>query len=277
MLLEVLESGTILYVMLAAAAAGVLGRLLVNGRYGRLLRQSADMGNAKDKRLRQWKVKFENTYRSGNGVQNVPVYIERNLSQYRLLGFRLSGWERFPRLLARFLSLGGLAAAFFVYWYEDSARLALLYGACGLLLGGALLFWDELLDTPGKAARLRLSLRDYFENTLAGRLESGRSAAFSTEGAGVTEASGVPAAEPVSDAARNAVLEAAAADAQAGSEPDFDSQREREEAAGREPDADFLRSRLERIAAGRHEGVKRKLSAQEERLIEDIIREYLYE
>ena len=87
----------------------------------------------------------------------------------------------------------------------------------------------------------------------------------------------MPAAEPVSAAARNAVLEAAAADAQAGPEPDFDSQREREEAAGREPDADFLRSRLERIAAGRREGVKRKLSAQEERLIEDIIREYLYE
>ena len=57
-----------------------------------------------------------------------------------------------------------------------------------------------------------------------------------------------------------------------------DELRRREEAAGREQDAVFLRNRLERIAAGRKgTGAERKLTEEEERLIEDIIQEYLYE
>ena len=56
-----------------------------------------------------------------------------------------------------------------------------------------------------------------------------------------------------------------------------DRLRTQEEAAGREPDEAAFRKRLERIASGRKDGKPRKLTEEEEHLIEDIIQEYLYE
>ncbi len=264
MLLEFLETGRVLYVMLAVSVIGILSKFLVNGRYRKLIRQSEDMGNAKDKYLKQWKVKFENTYRSSSGVNNVQVYVERNLGQYKFLGIRLSKLERLNRLAAQLLCLGGLTAAFMTYWFADSARIVVLYGASGFLLGGAMVLWESLCNTPGKEKRLALCIQDYFENILSRRLESGR------------EQEAVPVLSGGPDLA-GAVLETAAMTADQPDGQALEQMRKNEEAAGREPDADFLRNRLERIASGRRDGAKRKLSAEEEHLIEDIIQEYLYE
>lgn len=266
MLLEFLETGKMLYIMLAVSILGVLSKFLVNGRYKKLIKQSENMGAAKDKYLKQWKVKFENTYRSSNGVNNIPVYVEKNVEQYKVMGIRLNRLSRFNRLAAEFLCLGGLTAAFMTYWYTGPVRIVALYAVSGFLLGGAMILWETLCDTSGKTERLLLYIRDYFENTLAGRLESGQSA----ELAPVLEAAAsVSGNDMVSgEDNRSEVLDGQAAE----------MLRKSEEAAGREQDAAFLRKRLERIASGRRTGGQsRKLTEEEEHLIEDIIQEYLYE
>ncbi len=269
MLLQFLETGKVLYIMLAVSVLGILSKLLVNRRYARLVKQSENMGAAKDKYLRQWKVKFENTYRSNGGVNNIPVYVEKNLKQYRFMGIRLVRLERFNRLAASLLCLGGLTASFMTYWYTDNGKIVALYAASGLLLGGAMVLWETLCNTSGKAEQILLSIRDYFENTLVGRLETGQAMtpameAAGTGSAGAAEASGLEAA-------------AAAVPEPQQRETAPEAMRRKEEAAGREQDEDFFRKRLERIAAGRRGGGGRKLTAEEEHLIEDIIQEYLYE
>ncbi|QNM04572.1 hypothetical protein [Qiania dongpingensis] len=274
MLLQFLETGKVLYIMLAFSILGVLSKFLVNGRYRKLIKQSENMGTAKDKYLKQWKVKFENTYRSSSGVNNIPVYVERNMGQYKFMGVRLNRLERLNRLAAAFLCLGGMVASFMTYWYAGVTKTVVLYVFSGFALGGAMILWETLCNTPGKYSQLLLCIRDYFENTLVKRLESGQPAELSPamEGAG---ASGGP----------GGVMEAAVSgDASFSENPGVldgqaaDLLRKSEEAAGREQDAAFLKKRLERIASGRHGGGHaRKLTDEEEHLIEDIIQEYLYE
>lgn len=265
MLLQFLETGKILYIMLAISILGVFSKLLVNGRYRKLIKQSENMGTAKDKYLKQWKVKFENTYRSNSGVNNIPVYVERNMKQYKFMGMRLSRLERFNRLAAAFLCLGGMTASFMTYWYAGFTKIAAMYVVSGFLLGGAMILWENMCDTPGKTAQLLLHIRDYFENTLVKRLESGQAAEVAVAAAGA------------SDGVGSAALEAGTT-AEVLDENTAESLRKSEEAAGREQDAAFLRKRLERIASGRLSGGRgRKLTAEEEHLIEDIIQEYLYE
>lgn len=323
MVLEFLETGNVFYLMLAVSVLGVLSKLLVNGRYRKLIRQSQNMGAAKDKYLKQWKSKFENTYRAGGGVGNIPVYVEKNLGQYRFMGIRLSRWSRFNSLAAAFVCLGGLTAAFMTYWYADAdtMQVVILYAVSGILLGSAMVLWEALCDTQGKRARLLLYIRDYFENTLAGRLEHGQAAAFASEG-GYLENDGYPendnypendsypengtypesgsypneaAAEPGTASGsffsrqdiENAFSEVDALiggmrpggkEEMAAAAEKTDELRRQEEAAVREQDAVFLRKRLERIAAGKKgNGENRKLTEEEEHLIEDIIQEYLYE
>lgn len=294
MVLEFLETGNVLYLMLAVSALGILSKLLVNGRYRKLLRQSQNMGNAKDKYLKQWKMKFENTYRAGGGVDNISVYVEKNLGQYRFMGIRLSRLSRFNSLAAALVCLGGLTAAFMTYWYADTMKIVILYAASGLLMGGAMVLWEGICDTRGKKGRLLLYIRDYFENTLAGRLEIGQGqipafeGGFSGNGGFDGELEEGEGGEPLfsKEDIVNAFSEVdavtggkySAAGEEAASAEKQDELRRKEEAAVREQDALFLRNRLERIAAGRKgDGAERKLTAEEEQLIEDIIQEYLYE
>ncbi|MCI8504706.1 MAG: hypothetical protein HFI67_00765 [Lachnospiraceae bacterium] len=296
MVLEFLETGNVFYVMLVVSVLGVLSKLLVNGRYRTLIKQSQNMGTAKDKYLKQWKLKFENTYRAGKGVGNIPVYVEKNFGQYRFMGIRLSRLSRFNSLAAAFVCLGGLTAAFMTYWYADSMKIVVLYAASGVLLGGAMALWEELCNTKGKRGRLLLYIRDYFENTLVGRLEIGQTAALAPEGGGMEgafvestmldteeEADQIFTKEDIANAfsevdaliGRRYSEGTGAATFQAEK---TDELRRLEEAAGREQDAQLLRNSLERIAAGRKgNGRGRKLTEEEERLIEDIIQEYLYE
>lgn len=298
MIVEFLETGNVLYFMLAVSILGIFSKLLVNGRYRKLIKQSQNMGTAKDKYLKQWKLKFENTYRSNGGVGNIPVYVEKNLGQYRFMGIRLSRLSRLNSLAAAFVCLGGLTAAFMTYWYADTMSMVILYAASGILLGGAMVLWEGLCNTKGKRGRLLLYIRDYFENTLAGRLELGQAGgtpvlegAFSGNGGNLFEG-GALESEQISDELfsrediANAFSEVDAVTGgrfEAGMETAAaverqEELRKREEAAGREQDAVFLRNRLERIAAGRRgDGRGRKLTEEEEHLIEDIIQEYLYE
>lgn len=280
--------------MLAVCVLGMFSKLLANGKYRRLIRQSENMGTAKDKYLKQWKVKFENTYRSSSGIHNIPVYVERNLEQYRFMGMRLGSLSRLNRLAALFLCLGGAAVSFLAYWYGGSGRITAMYAVTGILLGGVMILWESICDTPGKAETLLLQIRDYFENTLVKRLETGQAvdlmpaAEAAVTGSGISgpdhaeaEASLTAEAEiqEQSPSGGGRVRKREHADLpEAVDGQRADLLRKSEEAAGKEQDAALLRKRLERIASGRRTGGQgRKLTAEEEHLIEDIIQEYLYE
>lgn len=309
MILEFLEAGNVFYLMLAVSILGVLSKFLVNRRYRKLIRQSQNMGTAKDKYLKQWKLKFENTYRAGGGVGNIPVYVEKNLGQYRFMGIRLSRLSRLNSLAAAFVCLGGFTASFMTYWYSNNIEIIILYAVSGVLLGGAMVLWEGFCDTSGKKGRLLLYIRDYFENTLASRLENGQAAVpvlensflgndsfskndsfsgngyFGEEAGGEQEDSSDTLFSRADIANAFSEVDALIGGKQTGVKEETaaaaekqDELRRREEAAGREQDAVFLRNRLERIAAGRKEdGKGRKLTEEEEHLIEDIIQEYLYE
>ena len=194
------------------------------------------------------------------------------------MGIRLGSFGRVNRLAALFVGLLGAVSSFLIYWYGGETRMVSLYVISGVLLGGIMLWWDQFCDTAGKEKRLELFLRDYYENILAGRLRSGQQMAAepfmgeSTENRGTEE----------SDSERAAGSSSAEAAMTAGAEPaevshGADRLRKLEEAAGREPEEAAFRKRLERIASGRKDGKPRKLTREEEHLIEDIIQEYLYE
>ena len=278
MVLNFFKTGTVWYAMIVLSVLGVFSKALETARLRKLLRQTGSMGTVKDKYLKQWKVKFENLYRSSGQVENIPIYVEKNLKQYRFMGIRLGSFGRVNRLTATLVGLLGAASSFLIYWYGGESRTVSLYVISGILLGGAMLWWEQACDTAGKEKRLELFILDYYENILAGRLRSGRQM---TAESYTGENEQMRGAEE-SGAERTVESSSAEAAMTVGAEPSdiecsTDRLRTQEEAAGREPDEAAFRKRLERIASGRKDGKPRKLTEEEEHLIEDIIQEYLYE
>lgn len=240
-MMQFLTTGKAIYVLVAICAAGVFSKLLARNLYRRLIKQSDNMMGTNNRFLKQVKQKVENAYRVNTGINNVSALIERQLYQCRLMGINMRTWDNLSTNTSLLCFLLGGAGAFLAFRAEAPMGTIVLYGASGVLLGVFNLFFDNLMDTAGKRQQLLVHMRDYTENVLLGRL------------------------------ARGMAIE----------EPEEEEAEEEEVNSGR--DIEYLKRSLDQIAASkeksrrgqdRQRGSKR-FGPEEEKLIEEIIKEYL--
>jgi len=165
-MLKMLEGGVLLEIMIGIFVLGLLDKLLVQRIYQRLVKQSDNMQGTKNHYLKQLKLKFESSYRVNAGINNIQVYVEKQLSQYRFLGSTLRGIDNFSSMTAGLTVLLGIVGSLGAYWYGLEFEIVVLHTCAGVILGIAAYLWDNLLDVPGCRENLVLSLCDYFQNVL---------------------------------------------------------------------------------------------------------------
>lgn len=180
MMLEILESGKALYVLAAVCFLGLLSRLTARSLYRRLIRETDNMTLTKNRYLREFKQRTENTYRLNQGINNTQVYLEKQLASYRFLGLSLNGWSNLSSQLTVLCFLLGGAAAFGAYWYRCDNYYIVLYGTAGVLTGLLTLFVDCGVNLQEKRLQLLAVMQDYLENSLFNRLA--RETAATAEG-----------------------------------------------------------------------------------------------
>lgn len=248
-MLRFLEGGWFLTVMVGIAALGMLDKLLVRHLYKRLIKQSDHMNETKNKFLKQIRQKFENSYRLNFGVNNISVFIEKQVNQYRFMGFSLQGINNFSGQASGLVILSGILLSLAAYWYKMNFDLIVLYTCVGIVLGIGCYLWDNLIDASGCRQVLLAQLGDYLENNLKNQL--------------------------LRDVADVEDLDLKAVD---------DTVKER--SVQSKKDIEYLKKSLDQIAAGMSPEpeqepkqdqslLKKQLTPQEERVIKDIIKEYL--
>lgn len=170
MMLEFLETGKALYLLMAVCVLGLLSRLTARNLYKRLIRETDNMTLTKNRCLRDLRQKAENTYRLNLGIHNTKAYLEKQLSGYRFWGFTLNGWGNLTSQLTVLCFLLGGSAAFGAYWYRCDSYYVVLYGTVGLLSGLLTLFLDCGINLAERKNQLLNNLQDYLENSLFHRL-----------------------------------------------------------------------------------------------------------
>ena len=170
MMLQILESGQALYALAAVCALGILARLTARTLYKRLIRETDNMALTKNRYLREFKQKAENTYRLNQGIANTQVYLEKQLSTYRFLGVSLNGWANLAGQMTLMCFLLGGAGSFLAYWYRCDTYYIVLYAVIGILTGLLTMVLDLGVNLSEKHARLICVLQDYLENSLWCRL-----------------------------------------------------------------------------------------------------------
>ena len=241
-MLEFLENGWALYGLAAVSILGILAALIGAHGYRKLFRQCRSMPDTRNKFLLQLKVKFENTYRVSGGIQNIRAFLERQVYQSRTFGISLYRWERACGQAAMLCFLAGSVLAAAGFFSGISPEMSALYVAAGLLSSFAPAWFYLLTGVRGKKRQFLVSIEDYFENTVVARLQTGNQ--------------------------ENAVLET-------------EEEKEKTDPAAeeRKKEIEYLKQSLDRIAAGREREESRraelKFTPEEEKLIGDIIKEYL--
>lgn len=171
MLEVVLDRQIMVILMVIAAAVGVISKIIAAVSLKRLVRASGNMNKSSHPLIRLVKAKFEHACMVSDRVQNVEVFVEKYLYEYRAGGLRLHTWRRLEKAGVWLCFLFGLAGA--VSWYaaRGMGDQVLQYAAAGAG-GGILIFLFQLTsDEKYQLGAIRNYMVDYLENVCAHRYE----------------------------------------------------------------------------------------------------------
>ena len=115
-MLEVILEGRILYVLMGiVAAVGILSKIAVNLSLKRLVWAAGNMNKSNHPLMRLVKAKFEHACMVSDTVENVGVFVDKYLYEYRVLGMKLHTLRRLEKASAAGCLLLGAAGA--AGWY----------------------------------------------------------------------------------------------------------------------------------------------------------------
>lgn len=169
MLIEFFSKSMVIYLMLLVSVVGILGRALAGRRCRRLSHQAEDLVLAKDRSLKQLRVRFESAYRLNHGHVQARTLVHSHLSKYHMFGMsigRLEYADRAAALLCVLLAVSGFGVLFThgqsIYTCARVFFWGLGLAAADILLGMAVGFHS--------VASVCDHLTDYLEHSLAARL-----------------------------------------------------------------------------------------------------------
>lgn len=293
-----LESGIGLAVFAGVGAIGLLVKLFADIKINRMVRQSKNMGETKDRQFKLWKSRFENTYRVNHGMNNVLVFIRRNFRQYRIWGIPIQRIDRVNVTLAGLIAIAAVGAAAFTVWKGMRTDITVIYCLMGAFCAGVMLIWERICCTSEKKEYIVANIQDFYENTLVRKLELGSEIRNTGKNAKPADRHQVKkfvpeVMEDTRRSGREVRAERTAADDMDSPRgrktavpvrneqkmPEaFEEVRTRSESEKMRKDVEYLKQSLDRIAAGmepEYVHPTRKLTESEERLIEEFIKEYI--
>ena len=280
MMLGFLEAGYGNIVLAVICLLGMAGTWMAGRRYRKLTVQTDNMSNTQSKYLKQIKNKFETSYRVNQGVNNVGLFVERNIQEFRFMGIRLQNLGNMAAGAGSLAIVLGGGAALLCYRGGTAIPVVVTNLSVSMLAAGAALLYWKNADVKQKARNFCIHMQDYLENILSNRLaasapkDGGNQESFAER---VWERGGEDTGKPAGGQHGVSRQESKGAEgpAQEPREAAFGSGSHREE-------IEYLRQSLDRIASGREqqkdgeEGWRRKpkFTPEEKGLIEDILREY---
>ena len=93
-MLEIILEGRILYVLMGImTAVGILSKIVVNLSLKRLVWAAGNMNKSNHPLMRLVKAKFEHACMVSDTVENVEVFVDKYLYEYRVAGIKLHTWR----------------------------------------------------------------------------------------------------------------------------------------------------------------------------------------
>lgn len=151
-------------------ALGLLGRMLLGALYRRLIRETDNMATTNCRALRQCKLKFTNCCQLGNGVSNVPVFVEKFLDHLTVGPF---AYETIDHLAGQSVLLSVLCAGIGVCrGIMDGRSIGEILPYYIVSFSGLYLYFavSAVIDLRMRRRMLKTNLVDYLENHLAARI-----------------------------------------------------------------------------------------------------------
>ena len=145
-MLEMLLDKKLLFVLMGMLTGlGVADKCIVSMTMKRMVEAAGSMSKSNHPLMRLVRAKFEHACMISDTVENVGVFVDKYLYEYKVCGLRLHSLRRLEKMCSGLLIVTGLAGAGLTYRVYGMGDEALRMGAAGCGLG--ILVWLFHLTT----------------------------------------------------------------------------------------------------------------------------------
>lgn len=162
----------IIYVLMGGAAVcGIVSKLIVSIALKRLVKASGNMNKSTHPLMRLVRAKFEHACMISERVENVGVFVDKYLYEYRAAGIKLHSLRRMEHAASGICLILGILGAALSYVRDGMQEHVIRTGAAGVGLA-ILVFLVHLMTDEGYRMNVvRNYMVDYLENICMHRYE----------------------------------------------------------------------------------------------------------
>jgi hypothetical protein len=171
-MLEMILDKHVFYVLMGILAViGILSKLIVTVVLKRMVKAAANMSKSTHPLMRLVRAKFEHACMVSDKVENVDVFVDKYLYEYKKFGIRLHSLRRLENASAGLCLLLGAAGAMLEYWVHGMNEQVLRLGAAGAALAILVYLVHLMTDENYRLEAAKTYMVDYLENVCLHRYE----------------------------------------------------------------------------------------------------------
>ena len=171
-MLELMLDRHVIYVLMGMSAfAGVVSKVVVGRTLRKLVAAAESMGKSNHPLMRLVRAKFEHTCMISEKVENVGVFVDKYLYEYRVGGVRLHSWRRLQMAGAGLCLILGGVGAIISYRIKGATEQTAMIGGTGVALALIVFLVHMLTDEEYRLEAVRNYMVDYLENIYQHRYE----------------------------------------------------------------------------------------------------------
>lgn len=171
MLEMILEKHVIQVIIGMGILVGVISKCIVNVSLKHLVRGAGSMGKSNHPFMRLVRAKFEHACMVSEKVENVEVFVDKYLYEYRVAGMRLHSIRRMEGTAVFICAAMGVIGGFLEYTVNGMNDAVLTLGATGLGAGILLYLFHLTTDEKYRMQAVKNYMVDYLENVCLHRYE----------------------------------------------------------------------------------------------------------
>ena len=171
-MLETMLDRHIIFVFMGIlTAVGIMSKCIANVALKRLIRAAGNMNKSTHPLMRLVRAKFEHVSMISDKVENVSVFVDKYLYEYKVLGVRLHSWRRMEKTAAGLCLLAGAAGAWIEYSVNGMSSTVWKTGAVGGGLAAIVFLIHLTTDEKYQMEAVRNYMVDYLENVCRHKYE----------------------------------------------------------------------------------------------------------
>lgn len=171
MLQKLFNENVLIYAIMGVFCLGIILKFILYTVYLRMIKASRNIEHTENKTLRNMRIKFEAFHKLKIGVNNVDVFVDKQLINHKVCGLWLITWEKLSGQVDNLSIVFACASVLMGLVFETDRMWILSVLTVGFLTSGLLIILESLLNKNVKREMIKLNILDYFYNFLKPRIE----------------------------------------------------------------------------------------------------------